>query len=164
VVLRERISTGAADSSSLTVRVTDRHAIVYAVVYSGRFNTQWTTHTLDLTPWINRDARLEIIAAHAVSSARMEIDAVGVFGTPLPGQNFDALHLWVNDDTIGKDLSTGQLFISQGSKLQSAVVFTTAWGGNGDGSTLSRKSPWAPATEQSSWQSGPYGGTPGTPN
>jgi len=48
--------------------------------------------------------------------------------------------------------------------LRDAVVFDFTWGGNSDGSTLSRTNPWAPSTEQSSWQSGPYAGTPAMPN
>jgi hypothetical protein len=113
---------------------------------------------------VNTDARLEIKVSSASTGDTIYVDAAALFSSRLPTHQLDCLHIWVNDNTVGSDLSLGQVFLAEGNALRDAVAFDFTWGGNGDGSTLSRTSPWAPSTEQSSWRSGPYAGTPATAN
>jgi len=164
LVFRERIVDGYTWNSSLLVRVTNRFGFTYATAYSGPFNSDWTLHVLDVTPWIDRDCAVVITVNHSWAGARMWIDAVGVYSTRLPAQTQAMHHLWVSDNEIAKNISEGQVFLSSGTQLRDVVVFDKAWGGDDDGTTLSRTGPYAPSTEQTSWQSGPYGGTPGAVN
>jgi hypothetical protein len=48
--------------------------------------------------------------------------------------------------------------------LSDAVVFNNTWGGDGDGSTLSRRNAFAPSSEAATWQPSAYAGTPGAAN
>ena len=164
LLVRARMASGSAPSSRLIVRITNRGAVVYVLAYDGPLSANWVTYAADLTSVVNKDARLEVKVSSASIWDTIYVDAAAVFSSRLPTLPLDCLHLWVNDSTLGKNLEDKQVFLSQGSALRDAVVFDTTWGGNGDGSTLSRTSPWAPSTEQSSWRPGPYAGTPAMPN
>ena len=164
LLVRARMAAGSAASSRLIVRITNRGAVVYVLVYDGPLSANWVTYAADLSSVVNTDARLEVKVSSASIWDTIYVDAAALFSSRLPTLPLDCLHLWVNDATLGKNLQDKQVFLSQGNALRDAVVFDFTWGGNGDGSTLSRTSPWAPSTEQSSWQSGPYAGTPATAN
>lgn len=164
LVFRERIVDGFPWNSSLLVRVTNRFGTTYATAYSGPFNSDWTLHVLEVTPWVDRDCAVVITVDHSWFGARMWIDAVGVYSTRLPAQTQSMFHLWVSDTEIAKNISEGEVFLSSGRQLRDVVVFQKVWGGDGDGTTLSRAGPYAPSTEQTSWRAGPYGGTPGAVN
>jgi hypothetical protein len=164
LLVRARLKSGYAPSSRLTIRITDRHTAVYVSVYDGMLSSAWVTYAADLTSVVNRDARLEIKTYSSSFLDAIYVDAAAIYSSRLPTHPLDCLHIWVNDNTLGSDLSQGQVFLGEGNALRDAVVWNNSWGGNGDGSTLSRTSPWAPSTEQSSWRSGPYAGTPAMPN
>ncbi|HUX02564.1 MAG: lamin tail domain-containing protein [Phycisphaerae bacterium] len=149
----------------VVIRVTNRSSTVYATLYDGPCNEQWTAHTADLTAYINRDARLEIWGYRSNSyTAYVRVDAAIVHWSKNPNLPLDALHLWVNSTVIGKNLEDKQVFLASGNALRDTAVFDAAWGGNGDGTTLSRTGAWAPSTESEAWKPGPYAGTPAAVN
>jgi len=149
----------------IVIRVTNRSSTVYATLYNGPCHAEWTAHTADLTAYINRDARLEIWGYRSSGgSAYVRVDAAVVHWSRNPNLPFDALHLWVNSSTIGKNLEDAQVFLAQSGRLSDAVVFNNAWGGDGDGSTLSRRDAFAPSSETATWQPSAYAGTPAAAN
>jgi prepilin-type N-terminal cleavage/methylation domain-containing protein len=155
----------AFGTSRVVIRVTNRGSTVFATLYDGPCHAEWTAYEADLTPYINKDARLEIWGYRASSgSAYVRVDAAVVHWSRNPNLPFDALHLWANSSTIGKNLEDTQVFLAESGRLRDAVVFDKAWGGDGDGTTLSRTGPWAPPTEAEAWKAGPYAGTPAAAN
>ena len=148
----------------VVLRVTNRGSTVFATLYSGECNSEWTAYAADLTPYINRDARLEVWAYRDWSDGYVYVDAAIVHWSRNPNLPLDALHLWVNSSTIGKNLEDAQVFLAQSGRLSDAVVFNKAWGGDGDGSTLSRRDAFAPSSEAATWQPGAYAGTPAAAN
>ena len=149
----------------VVIRVTNRFSTVYATLYDGPCNENWTAHAADLTAYINRDARLEIWGYRSSSgTAYVRVDAAIVQWTKHPNLSFDAQHLWVNSSVIGTNLEDKQVFLALGKVLREAAVFENSWGGDGDGSTLSRTGAWAPSTEAEAWKAGPYAGTPAAVN
>ena len=164
LLVRARLKSGNVSLSRLIILITDRGAVVYVPVYDGPLSANWVTYAADLTSVVNRDARLEIKTYTSSFGRTIYVDAAAVYSSRLPTHQLDCLHLWINDSTVGSDFSLGQVFLGEGNALRDAVVWNNSWGGDYDGSTLSRTSPWAPSTEQSSWRSGPYAGTPAMPN
>jgi len=162
--LRAKLRTGDPSTSTLKIQVTDQWNNVISTLYNGHFSANWTEYSYDLSPFANQDLRLYITLSTSSTSDVMNLDAITIYASRLPTLPYDCPHLWVNNNTIGGDLTTYQVFLSNGTALRDVVVFSRAWGGNNDGSTLSRVTPWAPSTEAASWEPGPYGGTPGLPN
>ena len=164
LLVRARMAQGSPAGSSLAIRITDRGPNTLVSVYNGPLAGAWTTYAADLTAVVDRDARLEIKVNSPSGTDLMFIDGTAVYGTTFPTHPLDCQHIWVNDSRIGGDIGLGQVFLSQGRDLRNVVAWSTAWGGNADGTSLSRVSPFAPSTEQSSWKPGPYAGTPAAPN
>jgi len=164
LLVRARLRSGYAPSSRLIVRITNRGSVVYVPVYDGNLSSDWVTYAADLTSVVNKDARLEIKVCSSSFWDTIYVDAAAIYSSRLPTLPVDCLHLWVNDSSLGKNLEDKQVFLAQGNALRDVVVFDTTWGGNGDGSTLSRTNPWAPSTEATSWKPGPYAGTPAAAN
>jgi hypothetical protein len=162
--LRAKLRTGNPGTSTLKIQVTDQWNNVISTLYNGHFSAAWTEYSYDLSSFANQDLRLRVTLSSPYGSDLMNIDAITIYASRLPTLPYDCQHLWVNDNSIGNDLTTGKFFLSNGTSLRDVVVFSRAWGGNNDGSTLSRVTPWAPSTEAASWDPGPYGGTPGLPN
>jgi len=165
LLVRARVRQEPATSGRLIIRITNRKSTVLLDVYDGPLTVSWATFSADLTSLINANARLEILAYSLASAGGVCIDATAVHGSRLPTHALDGLHFWVDDDEIGSDLQADQqALLADGGLLHDVVVFETGWGGDGDGSTLSRTGPFAPSIEQEGWESGPYGGTPGAQN
>lgn len=164
LLVRARLLQGTPGSSRLTIRVTDRGSTILVPVYDGAATAAWATYSADVTSVINRDARIEIKAYSPGAGDLMDIDAVAVYGTTFPTHSLDCQHLWTNDNQVGQDLTKQQAFLVQGNAVRDIVVWNKAWGGDGDGTSLSRVSPYAPSTDPASWRPGPYGGTPAAQN
>jgi len=161
----ERYDSAHGNAPRVVIRVTNRHSTVFVTVYDGPCHPEWTLHTADLSAYADVDARLEIWADRGIGDAHARIDAAAVFWNRNPNFPLDCLHLWVNDNEIGKDLEDGQVFIgSVQGELHDAVAFEKTWGGDDDGTTLSRVHPFSPSTEAETWKPGPFAGTPGAPN
>ena len=147
------------------IRVTNRYSTVFATLYDGPCHGEWTAHEADLTAYINCDARLEIWGYRSSGgSAYVRVDAAVVHWSKNPNLPLDAMHLWVNSTTIGKNLEDAQVFLAPSGRLSDAVVFDKAWGGDGDGSALSRRDAFAPSSEAATWQPSAYAGTPAAAN
>jgi hypothetical protein len=162
--VRARMGLGNKATSRLVVRTTDRFTTVLVPLYDGALADSWVTYAADLSSIVGRDARLEVRSYSPVLSDLMDVDGIALCTTSFPNHSPGDLHLWTNDNEIGWDVLQNQAFLAQGNVLRDVVVWDVSWGGNGDGTTLSRASPWAPSTEASSWKPGPYAGTPGAPN
>lgn len=162
--VRARMSVGSSAASRLVVQTTNRSTTVLVPVYDGALADSWVTYTADLSSIVNRDARLEIKTYAPTQADLMDVDGIGLCTTVVPSHTPGCLHLKTTDKDIGSDLAKRQVFLTQGNALRDVVAWETAWGGNADGTTLSRISPWAPSTEASSWKPGPYAGTPAAPN
>jgi len=144
------------------IRITNRSGGVLLTVYDGDCNANWTAHSADLTAFKGVDARIEISGYRSnFFRSYVRIDAATINWGPI---SRDCVRLGVDDDRIGEKLEDGQVFIGQGNGLHDAVVFEKAWGGDDDGCSLSRTSPFDPATEEESWEPGADNGTPGEPN
>ncbi len=78
----------------------------------------------------------------------------------------NAVRLTVDDNTIGNGLSnnTDTVAITDGSTTIDSVTYSNSWGGNGDGTSLSRKDPQGGSNDPTNWESGPINGTPGSAN
>ena len=129
--------------------------------YSGPASDDWTFHCVDAGIVAGASAKVYLKFCPSGTGGRGCYDAVSVVWSPVSAS---AAKLRVNDNAIGDDLEDEQVYLSQGQRVHDAVVFRKEWAGDGDGSTLSRTSPYAPATEQATWAPGPYGGTPGAAN
>jgi len=162
--VRARMNQGSPATSQLVVRTTDRFTTVLVPVFDGALDGSWVTYVADLSSIVGRDARLEIKTYSPGSTDLMDMDGIGLCTTVAPSHTPGVPHLWTNTNGIGHKLEDLQAFLAQGNVLRDVVVWQNAWGGDGDGTTLSRTSPWAPSTEAASWMPGPYAGTPGAPN
>jgi len=162
--VRARMAVGSSAASRLVVQATNRSTTVLVPLYDGAPADSWVTYTADLSSIVNRDARLEIKGYAPETLDLLDVDAIGLCTTVVPSHTPGCLHLKTTDKDIGSDLAKRQVFLTQGNALRDVVAWETAWGGNNDGTTLSRASPWAPSTDASSWKPGPYAGTPVAPN
>jgi hypothetical protein len=162
--LRAKLKVGTPSSSTLKIQVTDRWNNVVSTLYNGHFSAAWTEYAYDFSSFANQDLRLYVTVSSPGGSDRMNLDAITIYASRLPTLPYDCQHLWVDDNSIGSDLTAGQVFLSNGTSLRDVVSFSRAWGGNNDGSTLSRVAPSAPSTQAASWEPGPYGGTPAAAN
>ena len=162
--VRARMNYGSSAMSRLVVQITNRSTTVLVPVFDGALANSWVTYMADLTSAVGRDARLEIKTYSLGIFDLMDIDGIGLCTTVAPSHTPGVPHLWTNTKGIGDDLGKLQAFLAQGNAVRDVVVWQTAWGGNTDGTTLSRTSPWAPSTEAASWKPGPYAGTPAAPN
>lgn len=134
---------------------------VTLTAYDGPASDGWTMHVLDASSFLDVSVTVTLMFCPYDSGGRVWFDAVWVTQSPFPP---GAAKIQVNDNNIGKNLEHYTVYLAQGVLLHDAVVWQPAWGGDDDGSTLSRTSPFAPSTEQASWTPGPYGGTPGAAN
>ncbi len=161
VTVRERY-TPSFGRPSVRIRITNRHGVPLRTVYDGDCNANWTAHSADLTAFKGVDARLEIRGYRSNDfKSWVRIDAATINSGPI---SRNCVRLLVNDNELGKNLEDKQVFLGEPNRLHDVVVFEKAWGGDDDGSSLSRTSPFDPATEEESWEPAPDHGTPGEPN
>jgi Tfp pilus assembly protein PilE len=87
--------------------------------------------------------------------------------TKVTGVDPNAVRLSVPDSRIGNGLANNNDTVavdnSSGSTVDS-VTYVDSWGGDGDGTSLSRIDPQGSSNDQSNWTSGPVNGTPGSAN
>ena len=161
VTVRERYNPSFA-RPRVRIRITNRSGGVLLTVYDGDCSANWTAHSADVSPFKGVDARIEISGyrAHA-GKAWVRVDAATINSGPL---SRNCVRLLVNDNELGKNLEDKQVFLGEANSLRDVVVFEKPWGGDDDGCSLSRTSPFDPATEEESWYPGPNHGTPGEPN
>ena len=163
--VRERVSGVTASQSWMAIFVSTRLNTVQYVAYEGPMAEDWQTHTTALpASLIDRDLRVHVWVSSTANGAYFHLDAIGLYASRLPARPADALHFWVDDDAVGDDLEETQVFLGDSASLKDVTVFSKTWGGDGDGSTLTRTGPFAPSTEAASWRPGPYGGTPAAAN
>jgi len=161
VTVRERYSPGFG-RPGVRIRITNPGGTPLLTVYDGDCSADWTSHSADVTAFKGASVRLEISGYRAnATKAWVRIDAATINWGPI---SRNCVRLRVGDSRIGDHIEDKQVFLGEANRLRDAVVFEKAWGGDDDGSSLSRTSPFDPATEQESWEPGPYRGTPGEPN
>ena len=161
LTVRERYNPSSG-RPSVRIRITNRSGGVLLTVYDGNCHSTWTEHSADLTAFKGVDARLEIRGYRSNPyKSWVRIDTATINFGPV---SRNCVRLQVDDNQIGKNLEDKQVFLGEGNGLHDAVVFEKAWGGDDDGCSLSRTSPFDPATEEESWYPGADNGTPGDPN
>ena len=161
VTVRERYNP-SFERPDVRIRITNRSGVPLLTVYNGGCSPDWTARSADLTALKGVDARLEI-SGFRVNDSRswVRIDAATINWGPV---SRNCVRLLVDDNEIGKNLEDKQVFVGEANTLRDAVVFEKAWGGDDDGCSLSRTSPFAPPTEEPSWYPAANHGTPGEPN
>ena len=161
VTVRERYHPGFG-RPRVRIRITNLGGVPLLTVYDGDCSANWTPHSADVTAFKGVDARIEISGYRAHSGKSwVRIDAATINFGPL---SRNCVRLLVDDNEIGKNLEDKQVFLGEANSLQDVVVFEKPWGGDADGCSLSRTSPFDPATEEESWVPAPDHGTPGEPN
>ena len=161
VTVRERYNPAFA-RPYVRIRITTLGGVPLLTVYDGDCSANWTAHSADVTAFKGVDARIEISGYRAHSGkAWVRVDAATINSGPL---SRNCVRLLVNDNELGKNLEDKQVFLGEANSLRDVVVFEKAWGGDDDGCSLSRTSPFDPATEEESWVPAPDHGTPGEPN
>ena len=161
LTVRERYNP-AFGKPSVRIRITNRSGGVLLTVYDGDCHSNWTAHSADLTAFKGVEARLEIRGYRALASkAWVCIDAATINWGPV---SRNCVRLRVDDNQIGQNIEDKQIFLGEDNTLRDTVVFEKTWGGDDDGCSLSRTSPFDPPTEEESWYPAANHGTPGEPN
>ncbi|MGB8227140.1 MAG: lamin tail domain-containing protein [Sedimentisphaerales bacterium] len=134
-----------------------------------------SSSAIDVTGWTIWTTKVQhsdtLIADPVFGNGSMVIPAGGYAviiakNTEVAGVDPNAVRLSVNNTKIGNSLSdTGDIVvITDGSATIDSVTYSSSWGGNGDGTSLSRIDPQGDSNSQSNWKSGPVNGTPGSAN
>ena len=156
-------TTAAVDQTQMTVTVRDYNDVVLETGYSGQMNSVWTCHTMDLTAYANQGIRIHFSTNKAVAQGVLLLDDVSVATSYV---DINAVRLGVGDSKIGNGLENDSdtVAVTDGSRIIDSVAYSSSWGGNGDGTSLSRKDPQGGSNDPTNWESGPINGTPGSAN
>lgn len=156
-------TTAPVAQTQITATIRNTSDVILATGYSGQMNSSWTPHTMNITAFAGQTIRIYFATNKATSSGSLMLDDVSVATSYV---NINAVRLGVPDDKIGNGIAntTDTVAIVSGGSTIDSVTFVNSWGGNGDGTSLSRIDPWGPSNQQSNWTSGPVNGTPGATN
>ncbi|MFC1652426.1 lamin tail domain-containing protein [Planctomycetota bacterium] len=150
-------------NTSLVVTIRNTSDTVLETVYSGTFNSTWTSHSLDVGAYAGQTIRIHFEADKTVSSGTLLLDDVSLSCSNVA----TGIPILVADDTkLGNGLGDNgdTVAITNGSATINSVTYEDSWGGDGDGRTLERIDPSATSSESGNWEAGPVGGTPGSAN
>jgi hypothetical protein len=118
---------------------------------------------MNVAAYAGQTVRIYFSTNKSTSGGALLLDDVSVAASYV---NINAVRLGVPDNKIGNGLAnnTDTVAIVNGSSTVDSVTYVNTWGGDGDGTSLSRISPQGPSNQQSNWKSGPQRGTPGWAN
>ena len=146
------------------VNLIDQTTGITYVPYDGPTSETWTQHTFNVSYLAGHTVKIEFkYCPWNGYFPRAYFDGISITVSAFP-KSADCVLLRVNDNELGNNLDEERIYIGRGQRMEDGVIFLKAWAGDGDGSTLSRTSPYAPPTEQTTWFPGIYGGTAGLPN
>jgi Tfp pilus assembly protein PilE len=155
-------TTAPAAQTQITATIRNMSDAIMATGYSGQMNSNWTCHTMNVGAYAGQTVRI-YFAANKTASGSLYLDDIS---TAYSYVGINAIRLGVPDDEIGNGLAntTDTVAIVSGNSTVDSVSYANTWGGNGDGTSLSRVSPQGPSNQQSNWTSGHINGTPGRAN
>lgn len=156
-------TTAPVAQTQITATIRNTSNVILATGYSGQMNSTWTCHTMNLAAFAGQTVRIYFAANKATSSGSLILDDVSVAASYV---GINAVRLSVPNNNIGNGLAnnTDTVAVENGSSTIDSVTYVSTWGGNGNGTSLSRKDPQGPSNQQSNWTSGPVNGTPGSAN
>jgi type II secretory pathway pseudopilin PulG len=155
-------TTSAIAQTQITVTVRNLSNVILATGYGGQMNSSWTCHTMDISAFAGQTVRIYFSTTNNGSGSLL-LDDVSVAYSYV---DINATRLSTGDGQIGSGLSdsTDTVTVSSGSSTVDSVTYDDAWGGDGDGTSLSRIDPQGSSNDQNNWTSGPVNGTPGSAN
>jgi prepilin-type N-terminal cleavage/methylation domain-containing protein len=156
-------TTAPPAQTQITATIRDTSNVVLATGYSGQMSSNWTYHTINITAFAGQTIRIYFDANNAAGSGALMLDDVSAAYSYV---NINAVRLGVGDNKIGSGLANNgdTAAIVNGSSTVDSISYLSSWGGNGDGTSLSRIDPNGPSSDASNWTSGPQHGTPGSVN
>ncbi len=150
------------DGGRVRVELIEQPAGPTYVVYDDQVTWGWDQRIVDVSYLAGKTVKIRFMyCPNNWTEPWAFFDGIKVSWSPFPA---GCARLCVHDDDIGLDLDDKEVYFGNGTRMYDAVVFEHSWGGDDNGDSLARTSPYAPATEQASWAPGPDGGTPGGPN
>jgi len=159
------ITTASVAQTQVTATIRNLSNQVLETGYSGQMHSDWTCHTMDLASYAGQTVRIYIETNKSSWSwwDLLMLDDVSVVNTFV---DTIAAKFIVDDSRIGNGLSNNSdtVAITDGSATVDSVSYDDAWGGDGDGTSLSRIDPQGPSNDEDNWTSGPVNGTPGSAN
>jgi Tfp pilus assembly protein PilE len=155
-------TTAPVGQTLITATIRNTSNVILATGYNGQMNSNWTCHTMDLTAYAGQTVRI-YFTTNKTGSGSLYLDDISAAYSYV---NINAVRLSVPDNKIGNGIANNgdTVAIVNGSTTVDSVTFLSSWGGNGDGTSLSRIDPQGSSNQQSNWKSGPQHGTPGSAN
>jgi type II secretory pathway pseudopilin PulG len=156
-------TTAPVGQTQITATIRNTSDVILATGYSGQMSSNWTCHTMDITAFAGQTIRIYFAANKATSSGSLMLDDVSAAASYV---GINAIRLSCGDNQIGGGLgnSGDTVTVTNGSFTVDSVTYLSSWGGNGDGTSLSRISSEGPSNDANNWTSGPVNGTPGAVN
>jgi hypothetical protein len=148
--------------AQITATIRNTSNGILATGYSGSMSSNWTCHTMNLGAFAGQTIRI-YFSTSKTGSGSLLLDDISVAYSYV---DVNAVRLSVPDNKIGNGIANNgdTVAIVNGSTTVDSVTFLSSWGGNGDGTSLSRINPHGSSNQQSNWNSGPQHGTPGSAN
>jgi len=155
-------TTAPVGQTQITATIRNTSNQILATGYSGQMNSSWTCHTMNVGAFAGQTIRI-YFSTNKTGSGSLFLDDISVAASYV---NINAIRLGVPDDKIGNGLAnnTDTVAVVNGSSTVDSVTYDDSWGGDGDGTSLSRIDPQGLSNQQSNWKSGPQRGTPGLAN
>ncbi len=157
-------TTAPVAQTQITATIRNTSDVILATGYSGQMNSGWTCHTMNIGAFAGQTVRIYFAANKATGSGSLTLDDVSAAASYV---DINAIRLGVGDNRIGSGLANNTdivTVVNNNSTTADSVTYVNTWGGNGDGTSLSRISSEWPSNDASNWTSGPINGTPGAVN
>jgi hypothetical protein len=157
------MTTAPVARTQITATIRNLSSQILETGYSGQMSAAWTYHTMDLSAYAGQNIRIYFSSNKTIGSGSLLLDDISVASSYVSS---NALILSCGDNQIGNGLGNNSdtVTITDGSATIDSVTYDDAWGGDGDGTSLSRIDPQGSSNDQSNWTSGPQNGTPGRAN
>ncbi len=156
-------TTALPAQTQITATIRNTSGQILATGYSGQMNSSWTCHTMNVAAFAGQTVRIYFSTNKTTGDGEVLLDDVSVAASYV---SINAIRLSVDDDKIGNGIAndTDTVAVVSGGSIADRVTFVNSWGGNGNGTSLSRIDPQGSSNDQSNWTSGPVHGTPGSAN
>ncbi len=156
-------TTASVEQTQMTVTIRNPSDQVIATGYNGQMSSDWTCHTMDLAAYAGQNIRIHFSTNKTTADNALLLDDIFVASSYV---DLDAIRLSCGDNQIGNGLGNNSdtVTVTDGSATIDSVTYDDGWGGDGDGTSLSRIDPQGSSNDQNNWTSGPQHGTPGSAN
>ena len=157
-------TTAPVGQTQITATIRNTSDVVLATGYSGQMNSSWTSHTMNVGAFAGQTVRIYFGTNKSTAAGALYLDDVSAASSYV---SINAIRLGVPNNSIGGGLANNNdtVAVDNGSGFTvDSVAYVDSWGGDGNGTSLSRIDPQGPSNQQSNWTSGPVNGTPGSAN